>query len=120
MNQDNTRNLIKILGRYQKRYPPLNYLVLGNHVLQLSRRHSAWLSCFGGRLGGKNKLFEEVLVDKFFQVPQEASAIGGLVSLTVVIRTVIFHSEKYRVALDRLRAPYSWLILDGVEDFVNR
>ena len=106
MNRDNTRNLIKILGRYQKRYPPLNYLVLGNHVLQLSRRHSAWLSCFGGRLGGKNKLFEEVLVDKFFQVPLEVLAVDSMVFLTVIIRTIFFYSRESKVRLDQSRAPH--------------
>ena len=40
-------------------------------------------------------------------------------SLTVMVRTIIFHSKKYRVILDRLRAPYSWLVLDGIEDFID-
>ena len=68
---------------------------------------------------GKYILSEEALADKFFQVPLEASGAGGLVSLTVVVRAVIFHSGKCRVVLDRLQAPYSRLVLDGTEDFVD-
>ena len=55
-----------------------------------------------GCLGGKNVLFEKALSAKFFQVPVEASAAAGIVSLTVMIRTVIFH----RIVLDRRQAPY--------------
>ena len=56
------------------------------------------------------------MTDKFFQVAPEASAVGSLMSLTVIVRTIIFHSEKF--LLDRLQAPYSWLVLDGTKDFV--
>jgi len=66
-----------------------------------------------------NVLLEEVLANKFFQVPPEASEVGGLVSLTIVVRTIIFHFRKCRVVLDRLRAPYPWLVLDGIEDFID-
>jgi len=55
---------------------------------------------------GKNIFFDEASVDKFFQIPLEASAVGDLVSLTVMIRTIIFHFWKCRVVLDRLQAPY--------------
>jgi len=51
-------------------------------MLQLGKRRSALLSCTRGRLGSKYVLFEEALMDKFFQVPPEAYAVGGLVSLT--------------------------------------
>ena len=36
-----------------------------------------------------------------------------------MIRTIFFHSEKYEVVLDLLRMLYLWLVLDGVEDFVD-
>ena len=46
--------------------------------------------------------------------------MGSLLSLTVMVRTEIFRSEKCRVILDQLWAPYIWLVLDGTKDFVDR
>ena len=37
----------------------------------------------------------------------------------LMVRAVIFRSEKCRVMLDRFRVSYSWLVLDGIEDFVD-
>jgi len=60
---------------------------------------------------GKNILFEEDLVDKFFQVPPEASAMGDLV-FTVRVRTIIFRSKKCTFVLDWLQAPtHSWSLM---------
>ena len=70
----------------------LNRLALGDYVLRLGRRWTAQASCIEGNLGGKDVLFEKALVDKFFQIFSEASAVNGLVSLTVVVRTVFFSS----------------------------
>ena len=50
------------------------------------------MSSFGGRLKGKYVFSEEVLADKFFHVSSKSSAVGGLVSLTVMVRTIIFYS----------------------------
>ena len=50
------------------------------------------MSCTGGCLRGEEILFEEVLANKFFQIPLEALAVNGLVSFTVVIITVLFYS----------------------------
>jgi len=94
----------------------LNRLVLGDHVLRLGRRRRVRLTC----PGGEYVLFEEALADKFFQISPEASTVCIIVSLTVVIRTVIFCSSKCRVIFDWLRAPYPWLVLDGTEYFINR
>ena len=44
----------------------LNHLVLGDHVLQLGRRQSTWLSCIGDCLRGMNVRSEEALADKFY------------------------------------------------------
>ena len=82
-------------------------------------RWSTWLSCSRGCLIGKNVLSEEVLEDKFFHIPPETSADSGLVPLTVVVRTVISRSEKCKVVLDLLRAPYSWLVFDSTEYFID-
>jgi len=92
----NIRNLIKILGGYRRRYSPafirdvrsLNHLVLGNHVSQLGRTRSAWLSCARGFPKSKNILFEEALTNKFFQVPLEASVVGGH-----MVKIIVFRSE---------------------------
>ena len=73
-------------------------------MLRLGKRRSTWLSCIGGCLGGKKILFEEVLMDTFFQVPLEDSVVGGLVSLTVMVKTEIFRSGECRIMLDRLWA----------------
>ena len=54
-----------------------------------------------------------------FQVFPEVSVVDGLVSLTVVVRTVFFRSEDCRVVLDRLRALYPRLILNGIENFID-
>ena len=62
----------------------LNRLVLGDPMLWLGRRRSARLSWVGGYPGGEYVFFEEVLMDKFFQLPPEAFAVGDLVSLTVM------------------------------------
>jgi len=42
------------------------------------------LSWVGGYPGDEYVFFEEVLMDKFFQLPPEAFAVGDLVSLTVM------------------------------------
>ena len=44
--------------------------------------------------------------------------MGYLVSFTVMVRIVIFLSGKCRIVLDRLRASYPLLVLDGTEDSV--
>jgi len=70
-------------------------------------------------LRDKNVLSEEVLSDKFFQVPLEASIVGSLMSLTVMVRAEIFRSGECKVILDQLRVSYRWLVLDVTEDFVD-
>jgi len=59
--------------------------VLGDQIL-LIRRLSVSLSenCFGS----KNVLFEEVLLDEFFQEPLESPKVDGLVPFAVVIEAV--------------------------------
>ena len=68
---------------------------------------------------GKGVLFKKALAYKFFQVFSKASIVDGLVSLTVMVRTIFFHPGKCRVVLDKLRALYPWLIHDGIEDFID-
>jgi len=68
---------------------------------------------------GKSVLFEEALADKIFQISPEASAMGNRLSLTIMVETIIFHSGKYRVMLDQLRASYPWLVLDGTKDLID-
>ena len=47
------------------------------------------LSCPASEMpGGKNRLFEEALSNKFFQVPLKASTVDGLMSLLVTVRTI--------------------------------
>ena len=58
-------------------------------------------------------------MDKFFQVPLETSAVGSFMFLTVVKRTVVFHSEKCGVVLDQFQAPYPCLVFHDTEDFVD-
>jgi len=86
----------------------------------LGRRRIIRLPCIGGYLQGKDVLFEKVLADKFFQVLPEAYAVNGLVPLTVMVRTIFFRSGEYVIILDRLRAIYPRLVLDGIVDFVDR
>jgi len=91
---------IKYMGCYWWRYSlvftegikSLNHLVLGDYVLWLDRRRSARMSRIGGCPEGKGVLFQEALADKFFQVFSEVFAMNSLVSLTVVVRTMFFHS----------------------------
>ena len=45
--------------------------------------------------------------------------MGGLVSLAIMVRTMIFRSAKCRVMFDRLRVSYPWLVFDDIEDFVD-
>jgi len=73
----------------------------------------------GGCPQGKNVLFEEALADKFFQVLPEASAVDGLVSRTVMVRTIFFRFGECEVVLDWLRVLSLRLVLDGVEDFID-
>ena len=61
----------------------------------------------------------ETLADKFFHVSPETFIVGSLVSFTVMIRAIIFRSGNCSVMLDRLRAHYLRLVLDGTEDFVD-
>jgi len=95
-----------------------NSLVLGDHVV-LGRRQSARLSCTGGCPEDKNTLFEEALADRFSQVLPEASAVDGLVPLTVMVRTIFFRSGECGVVLDRFRTLYPWVVLNGIKDFVD-
>ena len=67
---------------------------------------------------GKDVLFEEALADKFFKDLLEASAVDGLMPLTVMVRTIFFCFGKW-VVLDWLLALYPQLVLNGVEDFVD-
>ena len=46
--------------------------------------------------------------------------MNGLVPLTVIVRTIFFRSGECGVILDRLRAVYPPLVLDGIVDFVDR
>ena len=68
---------------------------------------------------GKGILFKKALAYQFFQIFSKASVVDGLVSLTVMVRTIFFHPVKCRVVLNRLRAFYPWLILNGIEDFID-
>ena len=96
----------------------LNHLVLVI-MLWLGRRRSARCLTSEAAPGGNDVLFEEDLADKFFQILSEASAMDGLVPLTVMVRIIFFHSVEHRIILDWLWAPYPWLVLDGVEDFID-
>ena len=75
----------------------LNRFILSYSVLRLGRKKGAWLSCTGSCFGCKVVFFEKTLLDKFFQVPSEASVMDDLVYLAFVKRTIFFSSEKYRV-----------------------
>ena len=69
---------------------------------------------------GKSVLSEEALTNKFFQIFSKVSTVDGIVSLIIVVRTVFFRSEERRVVLDQLRLLYLQLVLNGIEDFVDR
>ena len=70
-------------------------------------------------LWDKNVLSEEVLSDKFFQVPPQASIVGSLISLTVMVRAKICRSGECMVILDQLWVSYWLLVLNVTEDFVD-
>jgi len=59
------------------------------------------------------------LTDELFQVPPEALVMDSLVSLTIVIRAILFCSRTRGVVLDGSRMPDPGLILDDVENFVD-
>ena len=59
------------------------------------------------------------MTDKFFQIFLESSAVDGLVSLTLVVRTLFFRFEECRVVLDLLWTLYPGLVLGDIEDFVD-
>ena len=69
-------------------------------MLWLDWRWSVELSGSGGHLGGKNILFKEVLIDKFFQVPSEVSAKSSIVSLVAVKGLILICSGEGRIVLD--------------------
>jgi len=76
------------------------------------------VSCTGGCLRGEEILFEEVLANKFFQIPLEALAVNGLVSFTVVIITVLFYSGEgsYWIGLGCLTHDRSLMALKTFDD----
>ena len=88
-------------------------------MLELGRRQIARLPCIRGCPWGENVLLEETFGDKFFHVLLEGSAMDGLLPLTVIKKTIFFHFGENRVVSDQLWALNPWLVLDGVEDFVN-
>jgi len=45
--------------------------------------------------------------------------VGGLVPLTVMIRTVFFRFRECMVVLDQLQALNSWLVLNDIKDFID-
>jgi len=45
--------------------------------------------------------------------------VDGLVPLTVMVGTILFCSEKYKIVLDWSRVPDLWLVLDGIEDLID-
>ena len=49
----------------------------------------------------------------------KTSAVDGMLSLAAMVRIIFFHSGECMVVLDRLRALYPPLVLDGIEDFVD-
>jgi len=59
------------------------------------------------------------LVDKIFQIPSEAPAVDGLVSLAVVEGAVHLCSDEGRITLDWLQVPDPRLVLDGIKDFFD-
>ena len=68
---------------------------------------------------GEDVLFEEALPDKSFQVCTEALVVNSLMSVTVVIRTILFYSGECRVILDRPRMRHLRLVFDGIKDFID-
>ena len=71
-------------------------------------------------LGVKIIFLEEALADKYFQIFLEASALDDLVSLTVMVRTVCFRSGECRIVLDHVQPLYPRLVIDNIEDFIDR
>ena len=49
-----------------------------------------------------------------------ASGVDGLVPLVVVVGVILLQPRKREIVLDWSRASDSWLILDGVEDLIDR
>jgi len=45
--------------------------------------------------------------------------VDGIVSFTVLVRTILFYSEKCRIIPNWSRAPNPRLVLDGIEDLVD-
>ena len=93
-------------------------LVLGDRVLRLGGRRSVRLSCIGGCLEGEDVLFEEVLTDKFFQLPPKALAVNCSVSFTVMIRAASSALESigsYCIGLRHLTR----LVFVGIDDFID-
>jgi len=66
----------------------------------------------------ENILFKEVLLDKFLKISPETFAVGDLVSLVFVKRTILSRSRKCGVMLDRLQPSYPRLVLNGTEDVI--
>jgi len=58
----------------------------------LSMRLNVWLTenCFGS----EDVLFEEALVNEFFQVPSEGPAVDDLVPFAIVVGTVFLRPRK--------------------------
>ena len=56
--------------------------------------------------------FEKVLTDELFQLFSEAPTVDGLVPFTVVVRTILFCSEKCRIIMDLSPSPdYGWSLM---------
>ena len=59
-------------------------------------------------------------MDELFQVHPEGPAVDGLVSLIVMVGAIFLCYQKCGIVPDLSWAPNPWLILDGVEDLVDR
>ena len=97
-----------------------NCFVFGDHMLWLGRRRSTRLSWPGDRFGDTDVFFEEALADELFQVSSKVLTMDGSVPLAVMEGTILFCSGKFEVVMDRSRTSDPQLVLDSVEDLVNR
>ena len=95
----------------------IDRLVLGDQMMWLRRLCVQGSGCCFGR---GDIFFEDALLNELFQVLSEGPTVDGLVPFGFVVGAVFLRSEKRGIVLDLSWTSDPWLILDGVEDLIDR
>ena len=95
----------------------VNLLVLGDQMLLLRR---LWVRVSRRDLWGEHVLLKKAFSHEPLKLLLKCPALIGQVSLAFVVGAVLLRPKVRRIILQWSRASDSWLILEGVENSIDR